>query len=605
MTLDSLTRQASEERTLKAKARQALADGRITQAEYDYLLRKEIGASDAVRQDIHAIYAKRKPHHERRRETAVKAAATLLFLVLAIGIIWTLTLQQGPTGFVTLQPTQDVAAATNLVFTAPGDYALGALNTSALTITGTLENGTANVTLLTGNKSLLVWQGTAAAPQYAVSTEKESYALDEAVNVSVTPADASYTLWLTDEAGTKTVVENGFVTVAPGSYALDALINASGNITKASTGFLVRNDTNTSNDVLRAESNPSIKFTDACGETCETSIAGNVTLHAELSEGATLTIDAVTIAEPRTNVAPVLVGTMPNITVHVGETVFVDLATLFADADNDTLTYDYLAVPGTTMALNGSVLSVTGTSPGTAQSIVYASDLYAIAQSAPFTITVLATENATNATLTNTTNETGVPTGGNESNNTATNQTLNETSPAITNTTLNETSNNTATNQTLNETSPAITNTTLDCSNPDPNRRPLDCIQGANSTYFKPEELLIENKQAVAVGQLTPVGNLLIKGGLVEHTTGIPATSDYQLGYTNSDGDYVPTVWIDTATGNLNLKGTLTEVNGNLIYQPGLTALTNERGIILALIDRNTGDMAVRGNLVPYRRSLS
>ena len=89
----------------------------------------------------------------------------------------------------------------------------------------------------------------------------------------------------------------------------------------------------------------------------------------------------------------------------------------------------------------------------------------------------------------------------------------------------------------------------------------------------------------------------------MEHSAGSPSPADYQLGYENANGDFIPTIWIDTVSGDLHLRGTLTEANGNLLYTSGYSAYANSRGITLAIMNRQTGDLIVRGNIIPYRRS--
>ena len=96
----------------------------------------------------------------------------------------------------------------------------------------------------------------------------------------------------------------------------------------------------------------------------------------------------------------------------------------------------------------------------------------------------------------------------------------------------------------------------------------------------------------------------LIRGGLVEHSNDTPSAVDYQLGYEDDNGDFVPTLWIDTATGDLDLRGTLSEADGNIPMIGGYSAFVNKRGIILALYDSRTGNLVLRGNLVPYRRTI-
>lgn len=222
------------------------------------------------------------------------------------------------------------------------------------------------------------------------------------------------------------------------------------------------------------------------------------------------------------------------------------------------------------------------------------------------------TVNTTNATETNSTMQVSAsdPPPGNLTN--ATSMNLNGEEG-----TTNETNTNATANRTVNNANPNETNSTLhvpsvsalapsDCTDPDPNKRPLDCLQGNNSTYFLPEEILLKDKDAVTVGRLTPIGNLFITGSLVEHSTGTPHRNDYQLGYTNEDGDFVPTVWIDSATGDLHLRGHLTEANGNIVVSTGQAAITNQQGIVLALLnDSRAGDLVVRGNIIPHHRSVA
>jgi hypothetical protein len=306
------------------------------------------------------------------------------------------------------------------------------------------------------------------------------------------------------------------------------------------------------------------------------------------------------------NRPPVQTAQLPNVSVRQGESVTMDLASYFIDPDGDPLTFDFMNAPGASMTVSGSLLSVTGVSPGSSQSVVYASDGSSIVQSNLFAITVTPTNQSSNQSVNATPANESKPNATAEN---ATNLTANGTiltnGTSLTAAGANGTAPPVPVGAAGNMTSltPNATFVAADCSNPDPNQRPLECIQGENTTYFKPEVLLLENKQAVAVGQLTPVGNLLIRGGLVEHSGGQPVATDYQVGYLNENGDYVPTLWIDTATGDLHLRGSLTEANGNIPYQVGYTVLTNRRGIILALIDRQTGDLIVRGNVVPYRRA--
>ena len=594
MTLDHVL-DAPGQQTLREKAAEALREGRITLDEYHYLLRKELGYGQPAARDE----PRGEAHHKRRRQLLAKALATLIFLAFVTGLLWAATKPGGLTSLVTLELPKSPAALAGTTYNATTTVALDAANITGLRASGSLDGGAADIYLDVAGQRYLVYHGDASAPAYAVTTEKESYALNENVLVTVVPATVSSTLWLTDSGGAKTSVQDGFIPAAPGEYVLDALINDSGAITKASTMFIVRDDTDAAKDIVRSGAPAALSFSDACAESCLIPATGTarLTLDIGTAPGATLTLSSVVAEEAGTNQPPVQAAALPDISVRQGESVTMDLSSYFTDPDGDALTFDFMNAPGAQMGVSNGVLTVTGVTPGSSQSVVYASDGSSIVQSNLFTITVTLapsnttpTENATgNATnVTNTTNGTSITNGTN-----LTAAGTNETAPPV------------PAGAAGNITPQNATFVAADCSNPDPNQRPLECIQGEGSTYFKPEVLLLENKQAVAVGLLTPVGNLLIKGGLVEHSTGQPNANDYQRGYLNENGDFVPTLWIDTQTGDLHLRGSLTEANGNIPYQEGYTVLTNRRGIILALIDRQTGDLIVRGNIVPYRRAFS
>ncbi len=523
--------------------------------------------------------------------TTVTAALALL-LIVGLGLFAAFGhLLVGPTGFVTLTPTQTVSAPASFVFTASGSVPLNVTNTSSLQVTGSLSGGSASVYLDAGGQRFLVYRGD-ASPGASVVTGMASYALNETVNVTVLPANASYTLWLTDENGVKQPVFEPFSIAAPGAYTLDALLNDSGNITKVSTGFLVRNDTNVSNDVPTAASVNTVAFTDACVDTCTLNATGNASLALDvvLSDGAALNLAGVTTTEPRVNHAPVQTATVPNVTLEQGTSVTLDLSQYFMDPDNDALTFDYMNVPDAAITFNGSTATVTGTAPGSEQSIIYASDLYSITPSNQFTIAVTASNATTGGNTTSMMNE---------STNTTTNGT-------VTNGTVNGTNNGTSmaiTNGTLTPNATVTANTTLDCSNPDPNQQPAACLLLNASEYFPDQEILLQNLDRVPVARFTEIGNLLIGGRVYERSAGAPGPRDFRIGYVDRDGNGVATIWIDSATGDLHLLGTLHEENANLAPTPGSYSLINKRSVYLAYADQYTGDLYVRGNVIPYRFS--
>ncbi|MBR9693091.1 hypothetical protein GOV07_04140 [Candidatus Woesearchaeota archaeon] len=512
-------------------------------------------------------HAQREPHH-------VPMAAVVLVLV-AIGMFSVFLFNPGGfTGYSTL-PIEPVDLSVDELFTESTTYELNFTNISSLRASGILTDGTGELWLLSGEERLLLWQGE-ATDVYSVTTDKESYALGGEISVTVTPADSSYTLWLTDAAGDKTVVQETFDIVIPGDYVLDALINDSGNITKTSTSFIIRNDTNTSNDILRALTLATTEFSNACVDTCELIVSGPLSLEVVLSEGATLDLVEVVTDMPRENSAPLQLQTIPNFEVDEGGIVSTDLNQYFEDSDGDAITYDFMNAVGVDISIDGSVMTLTGVSAGVTQSLIYASDLYELMQSDPFTITVNAVEE-TNITPVNDSNQI------NNSN----------TTPPDTNTT----------NITI--VSPIEPfNTTLNCTNPDPNLRPLGCLELESAKYFQDQTIYISDGKRRPLARLTPIGNLLLTGTVHPNAAFNADIDDYVIGYEDDFGRFVVTVWF-SGDGDLYLKGNLYEENANAVPPPGSYALRNRKGVTLAWAMQHSGDLYVRGNVIPYRLTIT
>jgi len=579
MTLDHLVHDGSNERQLKQRAEQALKEGKITQQEYDFYLQKELGiaplASDNV---VHHDYARRKPHSEHRKQAVSKIVATVLVLIILGNLLWILTYLNGTTGLVTLTPTQQVVTP-GTTATESTILALNATNTTMIKITGNLTNGSATVYAVIGEQRLLVYDGSALLEQYRVETDKASYALNEQVLITVTAEN--YTLWLTTPEDEKVPI-TGYTTERAGTFKLDALITEGEKVVKTSTTFIVRDDTDPANDVP-FDPMPRTPFVDACDETCDIPDTGATPINLEIAvtDGGILTIDTITTSAPRENQAPVQAATVPDVTVAVGESATLDLNTYFTDPDGDTLTYDFMDVPGIDLSVTDSILTVTGVSEGSQESLLYASDLYALIQSNAFTITVTA-EN-----IDNTTNET-----------TQLNLTVNETENGTGE--LNITTNLTE-NVTPDVTPELNVTITTDCSDPDPNNRPLECLD--NQQYFQDQTILIADNDNVPVARITPIGNLLLTGEVLEQASFDAAQNDYRLGYEDAYGNRITTIWF-SSDGNLYLRGQLFEENANLEPQPGAYVLRNRKGIILAWADTATGDLYVRGNVIPFRKDI-
>jgi len=103
MTLDNDLEQVSRERNLREKAEQALHEGRITVAEYDFLLRKELGGRLTSKEHVARAYAQRRTHTEHRRRTLTKVAAVLGLLGVAFLCLGLFLGGTSPVGLVTLE----------------------------------------------------------------------------------------------------------------------------------------------------------------------------------------------------------------------------------------------------------------------------------------------------------------------------------------------------------------------------------------------------------------------------------------------------------------------------------------------------------------------
>jgi hypothetical protein len=500
--------------------------------------------------------------------------AGILFVILAVMIGRIILSSTGIAGFATLDSTNQNYTNNMSIHSAQ--------ELTSIRISGTLfGEGTANIYYKlndTNTTTLLV--GSIASDNGLPRTAKASYAAGEEVTIEHLPA--IYTAYLDDGANNlQTAIP---FTVPPSDMTLLIVANESDVLTTYRLPIIIGTTERTTT------------FTDLCVDTCTMPPATGYII-VEATGAAQITFSKIETGIKQ-NTAPILSLPLAPITIDAAnmDNRIIDLSTHFTDADGDTLYYSVENSNIATTHVDNNIMTITPVQDGTQTLNIYASDLKDIATGTiEITVTGMTVANTTvNDTLPaiNETTNTTV-----EINTTQENSTTNTTGIDI-NTTTNST-NETLPTVIANDTNSTVP-TTLDCSNPDPNARPLECV--IESTYFKPEAIYIENKDADRVAMLTPIGNLLIRGDVLQHSTGSPAVNDYQLGYRDTDSNYIPTVWIDSATGNLHLRGTLTEANGQLPYREGYTAYTNQRGIILALANLGEGDLILRGGLIPYRR---
>jgi hypothetical protein len=439
------------------------------------------------------------------------------------------------------------------------------------------------------------------APGYVIGTDKREYSAGETVTITLTPDATDKSFYVSFGTQTERLESNTYLAQAAGEYQAVALVVLPNDILRLETNFTVAeqaanttNETNQTTEPIPPETPPtnppaptaSHEFNELCIDTCSITETSQPLLIIEPAENSKLTITTITIIRNRENLAPEQTGQIPDLTLNAGQSITIDLNNYFTEPENEAIIYDINEIPEINATISQSTLTITSQQPGIYTGFIYATDGNKLTASNTFLINVLeqgqATINQTNETTNQTTNETGNGTG-----NEAGGEIINQSTELVTNLTN-------------------LTNTTglVDCSNPNPNERPLECIESINSTYFKPVNMFIENKDMKQVAKLTPIGNMFIRGDVIEYSTGGPDSQDYQLGYVNDNGDYTSTLWINSQTGDLHLKGKLTEVNGNLPVMPGYYAIANSRGIVLALINQQTGDLVVRGNVISLRGEL-
>ncbi len=568
--LDERRRRAQE---AFSKADAALLKGAITQRERDALLTHLFASADErhVLEEIAREEARIAP--QDRAGPAHKAASLVVgFSIIMVSLFAVLFYSTGgATGAVVLE-VRDVGQN----YTGNATLALALNSTTRVNVTGMASGeGDIALTLVHGGERTLIYRYL-HAPSATAHARLPKAAFPQGEDVTYEASDVS-SAYLMDGAqalpldGTQRIAG-----LAPGEYDLVLLVNSSdAGLAQERLPFSV---------VPAGTPAPAEAF-NACGDACRVNITGDATLEIAVTDGASLRLERVLLGSQE-NRPPALAAQVPDL---VGaRAVRIALAPLFADPDGDTLSFTSSDYPGNNETIENGTLTVEG-APGTYGYVIYATDGAQLASTNMFSVTL--TGDAAPAPGQNETS--AAPGGTNASQGTP--QQGNATAPGAS-----TDANATAAPQD-NATQPGQRG---DCSDPDPNRRPLECIQENGSTYFRPEDIDIENKAAVLVGRLTPIGNLLIRGDVVEHSTAAPDPSDYQMGYTDDGGDFVPTLWIDTASGDLHLRGSLTEANGNVPLGEGLSAIANGRGIVLALIDRHAGDLTLRGNVIPYRRSL-
>ena len=568
---------------LKQQAIIALQEGRITKQEYDLYIKSldakiesllpinEINApvnkpltqpTQISSTTISSLKSWTKIENTKQQNIIISA----IFLFAIVGIVWTLSSSSGLTGFAVLNVGQE-NYSNNMTINNSQEL-------TSIQISGTMYGeGSATISYNTTNGILHI--ATINSDLGLPRTNKPSYTAGESITLDHEPT--SYTAYLDDGINTIAVT---LPLQAPDTNAtLLLVVNESDNITTYKIPIIIGNFERTTT------------FEKLCDQTCQmNSATGNIIIETTGDTSVKFNKIETTLAK---NTAPLYAITINPITIN--ETTTIDLNSHFTDIDSDTLYYSTSTSSIANLSIENNMLTITPTTNGEETITIYSSDLKEITE-VKFTLTVNKIR----------TPEQEMP----QEINSTTNM-MNETTNILNNTeniTDNTSQNENMTNNTLDisnytQISDSTVNTSLDCSNSNPNERPIACLQDNASTYFKDEDKYWEDISRNKVAKFNVLGNMLITGNVIEHSTAKPSSNDFILGYQDADENIIGKIWIDSQ-GNLQLTGTLHEEQIQLNPPPMTYSLMTRRSIFIAYADTNSGDLYLRGNLIPYRRSV-
>ena len=550
--------------------------GEIDLVEYGVMMNEKHAESarKELRNEMDNETSHAQAHNRREKKNKIQLGiAGAILVVIALISIFS---QQGlltPTGFITGGKQVQQAIDFNQTFSKYTETQLELGNMMGLKISGKLEGTGAKVKLRINGTDYLVADIINPAtqnqttpeqtPQYIISTDKRTYSVGEAVTIIITPETENKSIYISYGNETKIIEGNSYNATETGEHQAIALIVLPDNILRLETNFTVSNETaeqNPGEPEPTVQETASYEFSSLCVETCNIPETSDAILIIEPAENSILTITQITAIQIKENQAPEQIRVISDIAQTTQQATTLDLNEYFSDPDADTIQYDINEIPEIDATISQNILTIASANPGVYTAYIYATDGDKLVTSNTFTIAI-----------TSATTET----------------------PTETNQTTNETTN--GTNLVILE----ISNL---CSDPNPNKRPIECLD--NAEYFQEQTILIENTGRAPVARITPIGNLIISGDVIEQDNFVPTEGDYTIGYEDSYGNKQTTVWFESSTGNVHLKGNLYEEKINSEPAPGNFVIRNKKGIILIWGDSITGDMYIRGNVISNRKNI-
>jgi len=586
----------------------------ISELEYRALLKKNYGEKtkeelmNKIHEEIKTLIKQIKKHKKTRVQLSITG---IILILLAVISILTQNTPQGITGLV--PGTREITQAINYnkTFNHYTETQLNLTNITSLKISGELEGTRAKIKLRTqeGTEYLVAditnpeqetslitgltieettnttQPNTTQETNYTLTTNKKEYALGETIHINITPKTQNKSIYISYNNKTQKIQGETYTTQNTGEHQIIALIILPNNILRLETNITVTNTTEhpqtnkTTNTTINQTENQTIntteetikyEFSKVCIDTCTLPETSNPVLIIEPEENTTITITNITITKNKENNAPEQTKTIPDITINTEQETTLNLNNYFTDPDQDTIIYDINKIPEINTTIKQNTLIINSEQTGTYTAYIYATDGNKLITSNTFSITIIQSNKTTNKSINKTTNKT-------------------------TNTTTNQTQTTTP------KTNKTPTQTTDPCKNPNPNLRPPECMEGRETQYFNLENVLLENNKRSHVARITPLGNMIIRGRVIENSKAEPSQDDFKITTMNSDYELIPVAWIDTNTGDLHLKGNLYEEDYFLIPTPNAYVIQNKKNMNLAYIDRRTGDLHLKGNLVQNR----
>jgi hypothetical protein len=562
-----------------------LKEKEITKIDYYSELDKKLGTTNTKEllekinkkitnlKEKHSHKEKTKQKKKENQRTKLSIAAAFLFMSLMIGLI--ITSNPQITGNVILDTENTIS--TNKEITGIETIFLNQTNITGIKIIGEIKGSYAKITANINGEKQLVGEIN-IEPQ--IYTLKDQYSTNEEINIQTYPELENKSYYLDFENNIKTIEEE-FTTNKTGEYKIIVLGNLNQETIRLEKTIQIENNTNetTENPI------PTKTFTNLCEETCNINQSNNITITIETNNQSSIIIEEIIINQQRNqeqttennqtnttiqeNRKPVQIKQIKDLEIQINQTKEINLSQYFIDPEEQRLLYETNELIILETQIQNEIIEFKAKEKGKTLVYFYVTDGEDLLVSDTFNIEVY--EEIAEANQTNTTQESA----------TAEQVTENNTTNNVTNSTINTTKN-----------------ITTSCDNTDPNLRPPECIQGKEQEYFVLENVFLEYNDRSKAARITPLGNMIITGEVIENSNINSQTEDFKVTRVNSLFEEETIAWIDKDTGSIHLVGELVEEDFFLKPTNNAFVIQNKRNVNLAYIDRNTGDLHLKGNII-------